>query len=103
MFRFILSGDMPLWRVYWLYWLGGSIFFTFVFMYMMSINDGTLSIWLTMVFVYIIFLYYSATVAVGTWRSANRYAGHGVYRILAKLSVALGVLGIARDLMKLFT
>lgn len=95
--RLIWSGQMLLWRVYWLYWIGGNLFFAFVSEYIGAVHDGNVAMMSTALLVYLTTIAYTIIVAVGVWRSANNYTGSKAYQVLAKLSIVMAVLRTVVD------
>lgn len=95
--RLIWSGQMLLWRIFWLYWVCGNFFFAMVIEYIGAVHDGSVAMKSTALLVYVAAIAYTIIVAVGVWRSANNYTGSKTYQTLAKLAIVMAVLRTVLD------
>lgn len=100
--RSVWSGQMQLWRVFWLYWMCGKLIFVLAITYIEAIHDGSVAMMSTALTVYVAYIPYFIIVAVGVWRSANNYTGSKTYQVLAKLSVVMAFLKEILEVAALF-
>jgi hypothetical protein len=93
MLKLIWTGELGLWKTFWLLGVGGVLFAAIpIFAAMMALtdvpDDDTASWFLAA----LAFLFaYQLLVSVGIWRSANLYSGDRHWSILAKVCVVVGV------------
>lgn len=100
----IWKGNLPLWKVFWLYGLGGAVLFGFVDQILGSgMKQGAASHLVALPVVAVMVSYFTI-VFVGVWRSATSYAGKPVWAVLAKFVAVIKlmqVVGVVGTLMEL--
>ena len=102
--RDLWRGDVPL---VWTYW-GFGVVVTLVFVGLFAIVGNNLSgfdrsaaLIATVIALFVFAIVYTVFVWIAIWRSASKYTGRRMWRILAKTVVVLGVLGTISKLGKL--
>lgn len=98
----VWHGRLPLWKVFWLYGLGGAVLFGFVDQALGSgMKQGAVSHLMALSVVAVMVTYF-VIVFVGVWRSATNYAGKLVWAVLAKFVAVIKlmqVVGVVGTLM----
>ncbi|NQU62306.1 MAG: hypothetical protein HQ512_14335 [Rhodospirillales bacterium] len=89
-------GDAGLKRTYWLYGALGSLIFFVVpgsALTAMNLLGPKGSVWGYFLLTYLVGLTpaYAVFISISIWRSADKYDGNPLWRILAKVAVLLGV------------
>lgn len=91
----IWKGKLPLWKVFWLYGLGGAVLFGFVDQVLGSgMKQGAVSPLVALPVVAVMVSYFTI-VFVGVWRSATNYAGKLVWAVLAKFVAVIKLMQVA--------
>jgi hypothetical protein len=92
MLKLIWTGELGLWKTFWLLGVGGALFAAIpIFAAMLALtdvpDDNTASWFLAA----LAFLFaYQLLISVGVWRSADLYSGDRQWAILAKVCVVAG-------------
>lgn len=91
-------GNYTLVKTYWLFGVIGGLAVTFVLLvFIAAIKSpvvaplGFLALWVWQIYI-----------SVAIWRSAGKYTGSAILKILARLAVAFGVVGLMLETLELF-
>jgi hypothetical protein len=89
-------GEIPLWKTFWLFGMGGGLVLGLpIFSAMLALtdvpDDTTASIFLAALSFLLVYLIW---VFVGIWRAANRYSGEKAWAVLAKIAAVAGTFNI---------
>lgn len=91
-------GNYTLVKTYWLFGILGGLAVALVYVVLLAATKspvvallGFLAIWGWQVFI-----------SVAIWRSAGKYAGSAIWKVLARLAVVVGVLRLTIETLKLF-
>jgi hypothetical protein len=92
MLKLIWTGELALWKTFWLLGVGGVLFAAIpIFAAMLALSDVPDDDTASWFLAALAFLFaYQVWVSVGIWRSADLYIGDRQWPILAKLSVVAG-------------
>ncbi len=88
-FKKLIDGDFGLAKTYWFY----GVLVGFIGQIVMLGVETSESIALVIITI-LVALTYNVCQMIGTWNAANRYTGSKIWTILAKITVALGVMAI---------
>ena len=85
--KFFLLGNVRLVIMFWVFLVGGELFFEFLIHIFKSdgIEKNLLAI---MVILFLSFIY-DALIIVATWNSANKYQGKKIWKLLSKVIVII--------------
>lgn len=99
------QGNIPLSRTFWLYGVCVNVLVVATMNYFLIYNKQALStsvvyisIWAIISFSIIYFPY----IFISIWRSSNKYEGHRVYAIAAKIVVIIGLCRYLLEIIYLF-
>ncbi len=84
----LLSGDMELWKAYWILFAGGTLFLSLIEQWLAKNIESP---WF-LIFISILIILYIVVVSIGVWNSANNYVGDTMWAIAAKIVVTIAIL-----------
>lgn len=90
----LIKGELGLVRTYWLFGVLGGVICRVLLIAMPTPDLFLIAVALT--------IFYQATVLVGIWNAATRYAGPKRWSILAKVACVLGGLMLIKNVVTVF-
>src|SRR6185295_14137805 len=87
----VVQGDFGLPQTYWLYWVAAGGIVNFIANFLTSAEATGILLFA--------FTVYAVPVILGVWRAANKYQGPVVWAVLARMSLAMGVVGLVLVLL----